>query len=99
MAVYADDLLMHYFRGITVIKIFRQMRLFLLQFNLIFILKECARVAYTSTLNILLEICLSLNVLLILKKLKHQEAVSKFAAALLSGIIPFIGFHNTRLMP
>jgi hypothetical protein len=99
MAVYVNDLLIHQFRGITVIKIFMQMHLFLLQFNPIFILKECARFACTSTLNILFEICLPLNVLLILKKLKHQEAISKFAAALLSGILPCIGFHSKRLLP
>ena len=99
MAVYADDLLIHQFRGITVIKMFMQMHLFLLQFHIIFILKECARFACTSALNILFEICLPLNVLLILKKLKHQEAISKFAPALLSRILPCIGFHNKRLMP
>jgi len=61
MAVYADDLLIHQFRGITVIKILMQMCLFLFQFNLIFILKECARFACTSTLiNILFEICFNI---------------------------------------
>jgi hypothetical protein len=33
------------------------------------------------------------------EEIKHQEAISKFAAALLSRILPCTGFHNKRLMP